>query len=67
MFGQVVTEGQIVWYNRPAHAPRLLGREELVNAEVKRRQSSAYMQLSILDENMMKYMDAMKELVGSRV
>ena len=65
MFGQVATEGQIFWYGRPAEAPKLLDGDEL-NSEVRRRQTSAYDQLSLVQEMMMKHIVSLTELVGDQ-
>ena len=64
--GQVVTEDQIFWFGRPAHAPRMFDREDLLNAEVKRHQSDAYQELSLLQKQMTEDLASLSELVGDR-
>ena len=54
------------WSGRPAEAPRLFDRDEVLNSEVRRRQASTYEQLSGLQGSMMQHIALLTELVGDQ-
>ena len=54
------------WHGRPAEAPKLLDRDEVLNSEVRRRQASACEQLSGLPEILMAHIASLTALVGDQ-